>query len=96
MSTSLLYHGWGIKGYRYVRSHYNGGRVVFSMRPRSRSLTCPVCRGRDILHHGCTYRMWREVPIGPRPVFIQMGIPRTDVIRGPEQTLKNAAIRPLF
>ena len=81
MSTSLLYHGWGIKGYRYVRSHYSGGRVVFTMRPQSRSLTCPVCRGRDILHHGYTYRMWREVPIGPRPVFIQMGIPRIECRR---------------
>ena len=28
MSTSLLYHGWGIRGYEYVRTSYVGGRVI--------------------------------------------------------------------
>ena len=78
MSTSLLYHGWGLKGYRYVGSHYGGGKLIFTVQPNPRSLTCPVCRCRDILYHGSTYRMWRELPIGPRPVFIQMGIPRIE------------------
>lgn len=78
MSTSLLYHGWGLREHRYVRSHYSGGRVIFTVKPDPCSLTCPVCRSRDILYHGSTYRMWREVPIGPRPVFIQMGIPRIE------------------
>ena len=78
MSTSLLYHGWGLKGYRYVRSHYRGGRIIFTVKPSPGSLTCPVCRGRDILHHGVIYRMWRQVPIGPKPIFLQMGIPRIE------------------
>ena len=30
MPTSLLYHGWGLKGYRHVRSHYGGGKLIFS------------------------------------------------------------------
>jgi transposase len=37
-----------------------------------------VCRSRDILHHGSIYRLWRELPIGPKPVFIQLGIPRIE------------------
>ena len=78
MSTSLLYHGWGLKGYRHVRSHYGGGKLIFTVQPNARSLTCPVCHGRDILHHGSIYRMWREVSIGSKPVFIQMGIPRIE------------------
>ena len=78
MSTSLLYHGWGLKGYRYVRSHYGGGKLIFTVKPNPRSLTCPVCHCRDILLHGSIYRMWREVSIGCKPVFIQMGIPRIE------------------
>jgi len=78
MSTSLLYHGWGLNGHRYVRSHYSSGRVIFTVQADPCSLTCPVCHCRDILHHGSIYRMWREVPIGPKPVFIQMGIPRIE------------------
>jgi transposase len=37
-----------------------------------------VCHGRDILHHGSLYRLWRQVPIGPKPIFIQMGIRRME------------------
>ena len=29
MSTSLLYHGFGVRDYRYVRTQYVGGGVVF-------------------------------------------------------------------
>ena len=29
MSTSLLYHGFGVRGYRYVRTEYVAGGVVF-------------------------------------------------------------------
>ena len=31
MSTSLLYHGFGLRGYRYVRTHYVEGEVWFSI-----------------------------------------------------------------
>lgn len=59
MSTSLLYHGWSLRGYRYVRSHYLGGRVIFTVQPDPFTLACPVCQCRDILQHGCSFRMWR-------------------------------------
>jgi hypothetical protein len=29
MSTSLLYHGFSIRGYKYVRTEYQGGEVIF-------------------------------------------------------------------
>jgi transposase len=78
MSTSLLYHGWGIRGYQYVRTSYVGGRAIFTVKPDAFSVTCPVCGSHDVLQHGCIHRLWREVPIGPKPVVIQMGIPRVE------------------
>ncbi len=30
MSTSLLYHGFGIVGYRYIRTKYREGTVIFT------------------------------------------------------------------
>ena len=78
MSTSLLYHGWGIRGYQYVRTSYVGGRAIFTVKPDAFSVTCPVCGSNDVLQHGCIHRLWREVPIGPKPVVIQMGIPRVE------------------
>ena len=32
MSTSLLYHAFGIRGYEYTRTRYEGGAVIFSIR----------------------------------------------------------------
>ena len=65
MSTSLLYHGWGIRGYQYVRTCYVGGRVIFTVKPDPFSVNCPVCGSNDVLQHGSIHRLWREVPIGP-------------------------------
>ena len=31
MSTSLLYHAFGIRGYDYVRTEYIGGEVIFTI-----------------------------------------------------------------
>ena len=31
MSTSLLYHAFGIRGYEYVRTDYQGGEVIFTI-----------------------------------------------------------------
>ena len=78
MSMSLLYHGWGIRGYQYVRTSYVAGRVIFLVKPDPFSVTCPGCGSHDVLHHGCIHRLWRKVPIGPKPVVIQMSIPRLE------------------
>jgi len=32
MSTSLLCHGFGIRGYQYVKTAYEAGRVTFTIR----------------------------------------------------------------
>jgi len=33
MSTSLIYHGFGIQGYHYVQTTYNDDQVIFSIKP---------------------------------------------------------------
>jgi hypothetical protein len=44
MSTSLLYHAFGIRGYQYVRTEYQGGEVVFTIRQAPKTLRCSVYR----------------------------------------------------
>ena len=39
MSTSLLYHAFGIRGYEYVRTQYEGGRIDLHHPARSPELT---------------------------------------------------------
>ena len=37
MSTRLLYHAFGLRGYRYVKSEYLGGGVLFTVEPEPKN-----------------------------------------------------------
>jgi hypothetical protein len=43
MSTSLRYPAFGIRGYRYTRTDYLQGEVVFTIEQRRATLQCPLC-----------------------------------------------------
>ena len=76
MSTSLLYHGFGIRGYRYVRTEYIGGEVVFTIVQDPKTYRCPACGGRNIILKGGVTRRFRGLPIGGRKVAIVFRVPR--------------------
>src|SRR6266508_6954917 len=76
MSTSLLYHAFGIRGYDYVSTAYEEGRVIFTIRQRPHSYRCSVCGTRDVQPHGQQERAFRAVPIGGKPVRLVLPIPR--------------------
>ena len=52
MSTSLLYHAFGLRGYDYVNTAYQEGAVVFTIRQRRRTYHCVLCGSRDVHPHG--------------------------------------------
>lgn len=76
MSTSLLYHGFGIKGYEYLRTRFERGHVFFTIRQKREDLRCSVCRSRDVIRKGTIQRRFRSLPIGLRPVWIILAIQR--------------------
>ena len=76
MSTSLLYHAFGIRGYDYVSTAYEKGRVVFTIQQRRHTYRCSCCGTREVLPHGYQERTLRAVPIGGKPVDIVFPIPR--------------------
>ena len=78
MSTSLLYHAFGIRGYDYVNTAYEEGRVTFTIRQRRRTYRCAACGARDVRPHGHEQRTFRAVPIGGRPVRVVLPIPRVE------------------
>ena len=43
MSTSLLYHAFGIRGYQYTRTAYQSGQVIFTIRPEPETCRCSAC-----------------------------------------------------
>ena len=48
MSTSLLYHAFGLRGYDYVKTEYQEGGVVFTLRQRPHTCRCPLCGTREV------------------------------------------------
>lgn len=76
MSTSLLYHGFGIRGYEYVRTQYEGGAVIFTLRQQPAGLTCSVCGSAQVSPRGQVWRRFRALPIGMKPVWLALAIQR--------------------
>jgi len=78
MSTSLLYHAFGVRGYRYVKTEYEGGAMIFTMAQRRESYRCPACGSANVIGRGQTPRRFRTVPVGSKPVYLALAVPRVE------------------
>jgi transposase len=76
MSASVLYHGFGIRGYDYERTFYDDGIMTFRISQARDRLRCPRCGTPHVERRGEIPRCFRLVPIGGRPVQVVLGIPR--------------------
>jgi len=76
MSTSLLYHAFGVVGYRQVSQRFEGGRVTIRIEQPRERLRCPQCGDAEVWAQGGEERTFRTVPIGGKPVQIQFKVPR--------------------
>lgn len=76
MSTSFVYHAFGIRGYDYVRTEYTCGKIIFTIEHKLGHLRCPVCRSRKLTLRGKKQREYRCVPIGKKPVLIKLALQR--------------------
>jgi transposase len=76
MSTSLLYHAFGLVGYRYVNQSFEEGQVTFRVeQPRERH-RCSACGSAEVWDQGGVERTFRAVPIGAKPVQLKLKVPR--------------------
>jgi transposase len=78
MSTSLLYHGFGVRGYEYQRTDYQEGNVIFTIAQPLESCCCAVCGAKDVIGKGKKDRSFRTLPIGGKPVYLAFAVPRVE------------------
>ena len=78
MSTSLLYHAFGIRGYHYTRSQYHSGQVTFTIRQEPKTCRCSACGSSELKPRGHVERRFRTVPIGSKATFVVLPIPRVE------------------
>ena len=76
MSTSLLYHAFGIVGYQYVSQHFQEGQVNFRIAQERERLRCSQCGCDDVWIRGHQERTFRTVPIGPKPTSVTLDVAR--------------------
>lgn len=78
MSTSLLYHGFGVVGYRYIRTDYQKGNIIFTIARKQFSVRCPACDSKNVIRHGSLPRWLHSLPIGKKATYIKTKIPRVE------------------
>jgi len=78
MSTSLLYHAFGIRGYQYTRTDYQDGQVTFTIRQDPKTCRCSACGSPEVRPRGRVERRFRSLPIGSRATFVALPIPRVE------------------
>lgn len=74
-TTSLIYHAFGVRGYRVRRTEYVGGEVHVTIEQPDSKLRCSVCRSRRVIRRGGRTRRFRGLPIGPRRVWFVLLVP---------------------
>jgi transposase len=78
MSTGLLYHVFGVRGYEYVKTEYGEGLVTFTIAQPRESYRCSACGSREVIGRGQTLRRFRGVSIGSKPVYLALAVPRVE------------------
>jgi len=80
MSTSLLYHTWGIRGYDYIHARYENGCTIFRVEQKESSLRSSCCGSREVKKRGATERTFKTTPVGNRPVLIEAPVQRVECL----------------
>ena len=76
MSTSLLYHAFGVRGYQEVGVDFQPRTVCFRIEQDAASLRCSCCSSSHVRKSGVVTRRFHSVPIGKKKVFIELPVQR--------------------
>jgi transposase len=76
MSTSLLYHAWGLRGYHYCSAAFEQGVIRFAVEQDPATFRCSHCRSTAVMKSGLVNRQFRSLPVGGKPVFIDLPVQR--------------------
>jgi len=76
MSTSLIYHGFGVYGYKYFKTDYSKGEIYIHIRKRAEYQYCANCGSRNVLKKGRIKRKLKTLPIGKKNVYMVLHLHR--------------------
>lgn len=77
MTSSELYHGFGLEGYETVRTRYEESKIILEVEAK-RPARCIGCRSLDVVGRGRFLREFKGLPIGCKEVVIRLWVPRVE------------------
>jgi transposase len=78
MSQGLLYHGFGVRGYRWEGEEFSGRQWCIRIAPEPETLRCSQCGSRNVIRRGQELREFRTLPLGSKPTFLRLGVQRVE------------------
>src|SRR5512134_3064068 len=72
MSTSILYHAFGLKGIEYKATHFVADRIIFSAEMNDQWVRCPQCGCRKTIFKGQKRRWFYMSPIGRKKCMLEL------------------------
>ena len=76
MSTSLIYHGFGVVGYKYLKMEYREGSIFIHIEKKPEYQYCADCTSRNVAKKGMVKRELKTVPIGKKRVYFVVHLHR--------------------
>ena len=76
MSTSTLYHTFGIKGVQYKSTRYEKGSVIYCADMLQGNLCCARCKKKNLHFKGQKKRRFRMTPVGSKKCFLDLVLHR--------------------
>ena len=76
MSTSLIYHGFGVYGYKYFKTEYREGKIFIHIKKRPKYQYCADCESRNVARKGYVERELKTLPIGKKSVYMVLHLHR--------------------
>ena len=72
MSTSILYHAFGLKGIHYESTRYFGDCILISARMNDQYVKCPQYAGRKAIFKGQKRRLLQMGSMGRKRCFLNL------------------------
>ena len=76
MSTSFLYHAFGLVGYNYVKTQYQGNAIIFTISHKREKLHCPACKSRKVILRGTIKRCFKAFRVGFKIIYFELEVQR--------------------
>ena len=76
MSTSLIYHGFGVVGYHYLKTEYQEGAIRFHSERKPNKRCCRECGSREVIKKDRFIREYKTIPNGMKPAYLVVEVYR--------------------